>query len=132
MCILCHRCKIKKTISTEISSNFFLRDRIHLKKEERKKEKERGRVLLFPSPFHVKVLVAQSCPTLCNPTDNSLPGSSAKGFSRQEYWSGSHTLLQGIFPTQGLNPGLPHCRQILYHLSYREDTLFTIYPSKSL
>ena len=30
---------------------------------------------------------------------------------------GCHTLLQGIFPTQGSNPGLPHCRQILYHLS---------------
>ena len=29
----------------------------------------------------------------------------------------SHSLLQGIFPTQGLNPSLPHCRQILYHLS---------------
>ena len=32
---------------------------------------------------------------------------------------GCHALLQGIFPTQGLNPGLPHCRQILYHLSHR-------------
>ena len=32
---------------------------------------------------------------------------------------GCHCLLQGIFPTQGLNPGLLHCRQILYHLSYR-------------
>ena len=30
---------------------------------------------------------------------------------------GSHSLLQGIFPIQGSNPGLPHCRQILYHLS---------------
>ena len=30
---------------------------------------------------------------------------------------GSHSLHQGIFPTQGSNPGLPHCRQILYHLS---------------
>ena len=39
------------------------------------------------------------------------------GFSRHEYWSGLHLLLQGIFPTQGLNPGLPHCRQILYCLS---------------
>ena len=28
-----------------------------------------------------------------------------------------HFLLQGIFLTQGSNPGLPHCRQILYHLS---------------
>ena len=33
--------------------------------------------------------------------------------------AGCHTLLQGIFPTQGLNPGLPHCRQILYHLSHQ-------------
>ena len=33
---------------------------------------------------------------------------------------GSHSLLQGIFPTQGSNPGLPHCRQwILYQLSHK-------------
>ena len=31
---------------------------------------------------------------------------------------GSLSRLQGIFPTQGLNPGLPHCRLILYHLSH--------------
>ena len=30
-----------------------------------------------------------------------------------------HFLLQGIFPTQGSNPGLPHCRQTLYHLSHQ-------------
>ena len=36
----------------------------------------------------------------------------------QEYWSGYLSLLQGIFPTQELNRGLPHCRQILYQLSY--------------
>ena len=36
-------------------------------------------------------------------------------FSRQEYWSGLCFLLQGIFMTQGLNPHLLHCRQILYH-----------------
>ena len=33
---------------------------------------------------------------------------------------GSHFLLQGIFPTQGSNLGLLHCRQILYRLSYRK------------
>ena len=33
---------------------------------------------------------------------------------------GSYSLLQGIFPTQGSNLGLLHCRQILHHLSYRE------------
>ena len=32
---------------------------------------------------------------------------------------GSHSLLQGIFPTQGSNPGLLHCRQILYSLSHQ-------------
>ena len=32
---------------------------------------------------------------------------------------GSHCLLQGIFPTQGSNPGLPHCRWILYQLSHQ-------------
>ena len=32
---------------------------------------------------------------------------------------GSHSLLQGIFSTQGSNPGLLHCRQILYHLSHQ-------------
>ena len=32
---------------------------------------------------------------------------------------GCHDLLQGIFPTQGSNPGLSHCRRILYQLSYQ-------------
>ena len=32
---------------------------------------------------------------------------------------GSHSLLQGFFPTQGLNPGFPHYRQILYQLSHQ-------------
>ena len=32
---------------------------------------------------------------------------------------GSHSLLQGIFPTQGLNPGLPLCRMILYQMSHQ-------------
>ena len=36
---------------------------------------------------------------------------------------GSHSLLQGIFLTQGLNLDLPHCRQILYHLSQQGSPL---------
>ena len=35
----------------------------------------------------------------------------------------SLSLLLGIFPTQGWNPGLPHCRQILYHLSHQGSPL---------
>ena len=34
---------------------------------------------------------------------------------------GCYALLQGIFPTQGLNPGLLHCRQVLYHLSHQRS-----------
>ena len=41
------------------------------------------------------------------------------GFSRQEYWVGFHALLQGILLTQGSNPGLLHCRWVLYHLSHQ-------------
>ena len=37
---------------------------------------------------------------------------------------GSLSLFQGIFPTQGLNPGLPHCRRILYQLSHKGSPCF--------
>ena len=37
----------------------------------------------------------------------------------EEYGVGCHFLLQGIFPTQGSNLGLPHCRQMLYPLSHQ-------------
>ena len=40
-------------------------------------------------------------------------------FFRQEYWNGFPCLLQGIFPTQGSNPVLPHCRQLFYLLSHQ-------------
>ena len=36
---------------------------------------------------------------------------------------GSHSLLQEIFPTQGLNPGVLHCKEILYHLNYQESPI---------
>ena len=42
-----------------------------------------------------------------------------RNFPGQNTGVGSLSLLQGIFPTQGLDPGLLHCRQILYHLSYQ-------------
>ena len=41
------------------------------------------------------------------------------GLSRQEYWSGLPFPSPEIFPTQGSNPGLPHCRQTLYRLSHQ-------------
>ena len=59
--------------------------------------------------------VTKSCPTLCEPMDCSLPGSSVHGiFPGKNTGVGCHFLLQGIFLTQELNPGLLHGRQILY------------------
>ena len=64
--------------------------------------------------------VSQLCPTLCNPMDCSPPGSSVYGDSPGKNTRvGCHALLQGIFPTQGSNPGLPHCGQMLYPLSHQ-------------
>ena len=65
-------------------------------------------------------VVAQSCPTLCDPMDCSPPGSSVHGDSPGKNTGvGCHALLQRIFPTQGSNPGLLHCRQILHCLSHQ-------------
>ena len=64
----------------------------------------------------VKVLAAQSCPTVCNPADCRPSGSSVHGILQArilEWVAISHFLLQGIFPTQGSNLGLLHYRQIL-------------------
>ena len=59
----------------------------------------------------VLCLVAQSCPTLCNPMDCSPPGSSVYGDSPGKNTEVCcYALLQVIFPTQGSNPGLLHCR----------------------
>ena len=64
--------------------------------------------------------VAQLCPTLCDPMDSSLPGC-PWDFPSKNTGVGCHFLLQGIFPTQGSNPDLLHCRQMLYRLSHQES-----------
>ena len=54
------------------------------------------------------------------PMDYSPQGSSVHGdFPGKNTGMGCHVPLQGIFPTQGWNPGLPHCRRILYHLNHQ-------------
>ena len=58
--------------------------------------------------------VAQSCPTLCSPVDLSPWNSPG-----QNTGVGSLSILQGIFPTWGLKPGLPLCGWILYQLSHK-------------
>ena len=55
--------------------------------------------------IHVEsVLVSQSCPTLCNPVDCSLPGSSVYGVLQQEYWSGLPSPSPGNLPDLGIKP----------------------------
>ena len=61
-------------------------------------------------------LVSQSCLTLCDPMDYSPPGFSVHGILQARV--GCHALFHGIFPTQGSNPGLLCCRQILYPRRY--------------
>ena len=51
--------------------------------------------------------------------DGSLPGSSVHGILQVRILEWITFLLQGIFPTKGPNPGLLHCRQILYCLSHQ-------------
>ena len=48
---------------------------------------------------------------------------SIEGSPGKDTGVGSPSLLQGIFPTQGLNPGLLHCRWILYHLSHQGNQM---------
>ena len=53
--------------------------------------------------------------------------------SGQNTGVGCRSLLQGIFPTQGLNPGLLHCRKILYQLSHQGSPSYITYMNvKSL
>ena len=65
----------------------------------------------------VKMLVTQLCPTLCHLMDCNPPDSSVHGIlqARILEWNALH---QGIFPNQGVNLGLLHCRSILYPLSH--------------
>ena len=67
------------------------------------------------SLIKVKVKVAQPCLTLCHPMDYKVHGISPG----QNTGVGRYSSLQGIFPIQGLNQGLLHCRKILYRLSHK-------------
>ena len=90
-------------------------------------------------PFQLSMLfVREYMLSHCSPVRLcATPGSVAlqaplsMGFSRQEIEVGCLVLLQGIFPTQELNPGLLcllHCRQVLYHSRHLVPN-FRILPS---
>ena len=75
-----------------------------------------------------KVKVTQSCRTLCDPMDYTVHGILQARILEWVVFS----LLQGIFPTQGLNPSLPRCRQIFYQLNHKGSARileWVAYPS---
>ena len=68
----------------------------------------------------VLCLVAQSCLSLCHPVDCGPPGSSVHGDAPGKNTGvGCHALFQRFFLTQRSNPGLWHCKQILYHPNHQ-------------
>ena len=58
-------------------------------------------------PVKVEVLVAQSCPTLCDPVDCSPQGPLSTKFSRQDYWSGLPCPPPGALPNPEIKPRSP-------------------------
>ena len=78
------------------------------------------------------MLVAQSCPTLCDPTDCSLPGSSVHGILQARILEWVPIPSQGIFPTQGLNPGLQFSHPLnFYGMIIYVDSIKQIHEVKS-
>ena len=67
--------------------------------------------VIFPSLSRVQLFVT--------PWTVAYQAPPPMGFSSKNTGVGCHFLLQGIFPTQGSNLGLLHCRQTLYHLSHQ-------------
>ena len=63
-------------------------------------------------------LVPKSCPTFATPWTVAHQPPLSMGFPRQKYWSGLPFPSPGDLPDPGINPGLLHCRWILYRLSY--------------
>ena len=69
---------------------------------------------------HPESEVTQSCPTLCDPVDCSLSGSPVHGIfqARVLEWI-AISFSRGSSRPRNRTPGLPHCRQTLYHLSHQ-------------
>ena len=74
----------------------------------------------YSRPRIATLHVIAYCLTLCDPMDCSLTRFLRPwDFPGKNTGVGCHFLLQEIYPTQVLNPGLPHCRQTLYDLSHQ-------------
>ena len=90
------------------------------------KESDTTEQLHFTSRY---VLVAQPRPTLCDPTNYSLPGFSVHGILQAKILEWIAIPFSRGYSSPGSNPGFLNPRQILNHLSYREVLEFSTCPS---
>ena len=82
-----------------------------------------------PYQWGFRAFCAVLCLALGNPMDFSPPRASAHGDSPGKNTGlGCHALLQRIFPTQGSNPGVLHCRRILSCLNHQGSPCNALYP----
>ena len=99
-------------------------ERRNEKKEEKKAEGRENveRTILFHDSDYLQVRACDQLlghDRLCDPMDCNPPDPSVHGDSPGNTRVGCHAFLPGIFPAQGSNPGLPHCRRFLYCLSHQ-------------
>ena len=78
----------------------------------------------------VKLLVAQSCPTLCIPCTITHQTPLSMGFFRQEYWSGLPFPSPGNLPDPGIKSKSPALQKILYHLSHQGRIVMVVSTKK--
>ena len=82
-------------------------------------------IVWFPPEVNIRSLrelVAQLCPTLCDPMDRSPPGPLSMEFSRQEYWSGLPFSSPGDLPSPGIES----------RVSFIADRFFTIWATREI
>ena len=68
----------------------------------------------------LKVLVIQLCPALCDAVDCNCQAPLSMEFPGKNTGVGFHSLLQGLFSTQESNPGVLHCKRVLYCIATRK------------
>ena len=104
--------------------------RINLITEMKKKSetKENSQIGQNNNSLNVKVTSLSRFRLFVTPWAVAYQAPPSMGFSRQEYYNGLSFPSPGIFPTQGSNPGLLHCRQMLYPLSHQHFILCLIQP----
>ena len=78
-----------------------------------------GDIFLTTKPPGIDCCCIESCSVVSSSWQPHVPYSPWNSLGLNT-GVGSLSLLQGIFPTQGSNSGLPHCRQILHHLSHQK------------